>query len=86
MMVTLVSDRIDKEELIRILGERGIEGRPFFYPLSSLPAYGSRDASAENPVAYRLSPHAINLPSALSLTRAQVRQVCAAVKAAPGFR
>lgn len=83
-MVTVVSDRIAKEAAIASLREREIDARPFFYPLSSLPAYGAHDRSAENPVAYRLSPHAINLPSALNLTESQVAEVCAALKAVLG--
>lgn len=69
-----------KEELIRRLAAAGIASRPFFYPLSSLPAYAgspqSAPAQARNAVAYRLSPYGINLPSALSLDRATVAQVC----------
>jgi perosamine synthetase len=82
-MVTIVGQAVEKEEMIRVLGERGIDSRPFFYPLSSLPAYA---AKADNPVAYRLSPHAINLPSALNLTEGQVADVCEAVKAVLGVR
>lgn len=82
-MVTLVAEAMDKEEMMRVLGVQGIDSRPFFYPLSSLPAYL---AKADNPVAYGLSPHAINLPSALNLTEGQVAEVCQAVKAALGIR
>jgi perosamine synthetase len=69
--------------LIRAMAERGIDTRPLFYPLSSLPAYASlagRRGAAENPVAYGLSPRGLNLPSALNLTRAQVKHVCDTLK------
>jgi len=62
------------------LGEAGISTRPFFHPLSSIPAYASapdagraRDA---NVVSRHLGDHGFNLPSALSLTEDDVDYVC----------
>jgi hypothetical protein len=59
--------------------------RPFFYPLSSLPAYdGTREADEarrHNLAAYFLGPRGINLPSAPTLTRNDVAYVGAALKA-----
>ena len=64
--------------------QRQIDSRPFFHPLSSLPAYAqleeSARARARNVVSYRVSPRAINLPSPLNLTEAQAERVCAAVR------
>ena len=43
-MSTLVWDQavgVSKVEMIRQLKELGIDTRPFFYPLSSLPAYAA---------------------------------------------
>jgi perosamine synthetase len=69
-MVTAVLDPrygLEKERLISLLGAKGIDCRPFFYPLSSLPAYAAlpqaREAQGKNHVAYKLSPYALNLPS-----------------------
>jgi perosamine synthetase len=71
---------IEKGELMSRLASEGIDSRPFFHPLSSLPAYrgttSAEGAAQRCPVAYALSPHGINLPSALSLTEAQVGRVC----------
>jgi len=71
---------ITKERLGAMLAEDGIDTRPFFYPLSSLPAYADSPqvgvAAARNPVAYDLCARGINLPSALNLTRDQVAYVC----------
>jgi perosamine synthetase len=86
-MVTVILDAtlgIEKEPLMAKLKERGIASRPFFYPLSSLPAYAGQ-AEAErarqrNRASYALSPWGVNLPSALSLTREQVRRVCDVLK------
>jgi perosamine synthetase len=73
---------LDKRQLMNGLARAGIDTRPFFHPLSSLPAYAhlpqTRDAAMRNPNAYRLSPRGINLPSGLQLTRPDVDRVCAA--------
>ena len=86
-MVTVVLDQsleLPKERVIELLGERGIDSRPFFYPLSSLPAYAAlvseRPIQTGGRVSYRISPYGVNLPSALSLTREQVICVCDALK------
>jgi len=64
--------------------EHGIDVRPFFHPMSSLPAFekypGVGDAKRDNIVAYSLSPRAFNLPSALQLSEAQVDRVCSLLR------
>ena len=81
-MVTAVLDPMldwPKEKLMTALDQEGIDSRPMFHPLSSLPAYaGQAQAAAarkRNAVSYRLSPWGINLPSALCLEQAQVARV-----------
>lgn len=70
----------DKDRLQAALSRANIDTRPVFRPLSSLPAYSDtpegRRARDANPVAHRVSPWAINLPSALSLTETDVHRVC----------
>ena len=87
-MVTAVLDEalgLRKERLMGLLASEGIDCRPFFHPLSSLPAYArspqAEAARARNSVCYALSPFAINLPSALNLTREQIQRVAAALRA-----
>ncbi|HVX96325.1 MAG TPA: DegT/DnrJ/EryC1/StrS family aminotransferase [Polyangia bacterium] len=86
MVTAIVDPKIDlpKLRLMELLGESNIDVRPFFFPLSSLPAYKAMGGEAvwrgRNPVAYRLSAQAVNLPSALNLTRDDVSRVCAALK------
>jgi perosamine synthetase len=62
----------------------GIDVRPFFHPMSSLPAFAEypkvREAQASNRAAYSISPRAFNLPSALQLSEAQVDRVCSLLK------
>ena len=71
---------IPKEELIAGFKKRNIDTRPFFYPLSSLPAYDhleqAKIARQQNKVAYQISPQSINLPCALNMTEEQVHFVC----------
>jgi perosamine synthetase len=87
-MSTVVLDSrlgITKEALIPALKNAGIDSRPFFSPLSSLPAFcrtaQAEAARARNSVAYALTPFAINLPSALNLSRADVGRVCETLRA-----
>ncbi len=74
----------NKVRLAQRLAEFGIDTRPFFHPLSSLPAYAhlphAATASRRNAIAYEISPHGINLPCALSITRDQVELVCSAIR------
>ena len=81
-MVTAVIDQrlgIRKERLVQLMGESNIDCRPFFYPLSSLPAYEdseqARLARESNKTSYEVSPYGINLPSALNLTEEHVAYV-----------
>jgi perosamine synthetase len=82
-MVTLMLDPsygLTKEQIRRHLDERGIDTRPFFHPLSSLPAYAQLGPRRENAVAYRISPYGVNLPSSLALTKGDVARVADAVR------
>jgi perosamine synthetase len=82
-MSTVVLDPalgVTKDILIPRLKAQGIDVRPFFHPLSAIPAF--RDlpeaaaARAHNKNSYAITPFGINLPSALSLDRGQVKSVC----------
>lgn len=87
-MTTAVLDPalgLDKKTLIQHLSDRGIDSRPFFHPLSSIPALRSHasaaDARVRNTHAYGISPWGINLPSALSLEPDDALWVSCVVKA-----
>ena len=84
-MVTAILDEklgVKKGDLIERLKEKGIDARPFFYPLSTLPPYQGvlPQPQPENTVSLRLSPFAVNLPSALNLTQEQVIYVTEGLK------
>jgi perosamine synthetase len=86
-MVTVIVDSalgLEKEYLIEMMKAEEIDCRPFFYPLSSLPAYEkqAQHAQERNCVSYRLSPYGVNLPSGLQMTQEGVARVCSALKSA----
>lgn len=85
-MTTLIVDEglgMRKEDLGAELAHAGVTTRPFFHPLSSLPAYAglpsARGDAERNVVSYRLSPWGINLPSALKLEESDVDSVVSAL-------
>jgi perosamine synthetase len=92
-MTTLVIDPcfgLTKEDVLARLSAAGVDARPFFYPLSSLPAYANTFQAAaareRNRESYRISPWGVNLPSALALTEQQVEYVCHVIRSIVGNR
>ena len=87
-MSTVVLDptfELGKVEFGKQLADRGVDTRPFFHPLSSIPAY-EHDAEAmkarvRNEASYRVSPNGVNLPCGLNLTREQAAFVCDQIRA-----
>jgi perosamine synthetase len=82
-MVTAIVDpslRMTKTDLLGRMSSDGIDCRPFFYPLSSLPAYSGTPratlARERNVHAYALSEAGLNLPSGFNMTREKVAYVC----------
>ena len=71
-----------KEAVMEALKSKGVASRPFFHPLSSIPAYRDTPqaaaARARNAASYRVCPNAVNLPSALCLTEDDVDRACTA--------
>jgi perosamine synthetase len=78
------STGVTGEQLGAALADEGIDTRPFFLPLSSLPAYdgtaGAARAQQRNPVSVRLAREGRNLPSALNLREEDVDRTCEAVR------
>jgi len=71
---------LDKNRIWSHLKEHNIASRPFFSPLSSLPAYAnlpqSQMGQSQNSVSYAICPYGINLPSAYEVSEEQVNYVC----------
>lgn len=85
-MVTAIFDEkfgLEKGRLMELMNEQNIDCRPFFHPLSSLPAYegleSAKVAAKNNSVGYGISPRAINLPCGMNLTEELVKYVCGAL-------
>ncbi len=68
-----------RDELMAKLKERGIDSRPFFYPMHQLPMYSEGYSDKDFPVAVELSRRGINLPSSVKLSEDDIRRVCAAI-------
>ncbi len=64
---------LSRDDLILALRDRGIDSRPFFHSLDTLPPYA---AAAPLPQALRLSRTGLNLPSSPRLSDAQVDYIC----------
>jgi perosamine synthetase len=85
-MVTVVLDPalgLPKAELMRRFKEKNIDTRPFFSPLSSIPAYAGTEqgrlAARRNTVSYAIAPWGLNLPCGLDMTEAKADRVCTAL-------
>jgi perosamine synthetase len=81
-MVLGKSHGMDKLTAMQKLEAIGVPSRPFFYPLSSIPAYAGLREKYEplNPVSYDVSARGISLPGAATVTEEQVERVCQGIK------
>jgi perosamine synthetase len=77
MVSFLVESALVRDELRNSLLSMGIETRPFFSPIHTLPMYLSSDPF---PVAEDLSLRGVNLPSFPDLTPAELEWICSAIK------
>jgi perosamine synthetase len=76
-----------REGLIPYLLEQGIDTRPVYYPIHTMPPYLDGSNKNDFPVAERVSQGGINLPTWAGLNREDVQYVCAKViEYTKGFR
>lgn len=68
-----------RDAAIAHLAERGIETRPLFYPMHTLPPYTADSAGRSFPVADRLSRSGLTLPTWAGLVHDDVEYVAAAL-------
>lgn len=64
-------DESQRDELINRLKMKGIDSRPFFYPMSQMPMYDH----VNTPVTYKIFQRGLNLPSYFDLTKKDVDRV-----------
>lgn len=86
-MVTVILDPsfgMDKFALMNAFRERNIDTRPFFSPLSSLPAFADKPESSAHmpaqPAGEIISRSGVNLPSGYHMTEELVGIVCRAAR------
>jgi perosamine synthetase len=65
-----------RDDLMAALDDAGIETRPFFYPLHTLPMYRGDNEDKSFPVAEDLGRRGLNLPSSATLRRDEVAYIC----------
>ncbi|MEU5564185.1 DegT/DnrJ/EryC1/StrS family aminotransferase [Micromonospora musae] len=73
-------DGASRDELARMLDRLGVDTRPFFVPVSALPAYGGD--SAAQPVSTDLGQRGINLPTYADLADTDVKVIVERVRRA----
>jgi perosamine synthetase len=78
MFSILVNNSEDRDPLRKMLEENGIETRPLFYPVHTMPMYSKE--YHRFPVAESLGWRGINLPSYPDLTEEQVDYICNLIK------
>lgn len=66
---------MSRDELASRLLRNGIETRPMFYPLHSMPAFSRYAEQAYFPVAENLAPRGLSFPSAVTLTDACLENI-----------
>ena len=70
---------ISRDELIYLLKKRGIETRPFFYPIHIMPPYTTCKSNINN-IAKNISLKGINLPSSSALKDSELQYVTECLK------
>lgn len=78
-MTSVVFDEhgpVPRDTVMARLADAGIETRPFFHPMHTLPMYQHLAKERSFPVAERLAVHGINLPSSATLSDEDVAFVC----------
>ena len=78
MVSVLVPEAEDRDPLRETLRNEGIETRPLFYPVHSMPVYSA--AFQRHPVAESLGWRGINLPSYPGLSEEAVIEICKTIK------
>lgn len=78
MYCVLIRDKfgMHRDNLIDRLEKKGVETRPFFYPVHVLPPYKNNERF---PVAEGISRKGMNLPSGVGLTKEDIRKVVNAI-------
>lgn len=86
MVCAILPHRVSQEAVTLELRRNGVDTRPFFHPLHTLPPYkGCRAIGMKGegcPVAEQLAARGINLPSSVRITRDDVEYIASVIKRA----
>jgi len=87
LICALLHPGVSRETVTSELRCKGVDTRPFFHPMHTLPPYRERFRCVSRdgdgcPVAERLAASGINLPSAVTLQREDVAYICQALETA----
>lgn len=76
------SHGVHKDYIMAELTKMGLPSRPFFYPLTLLPAFGAKieEGRKNSPVAYDISERGINLPCAFTVDEEQISKMSEGIK------
>jgi perosamine synthetase len=74
MFSLLLKDSSKRDDLREYLKSNGIETRPLFYPVHTMPMYSQK--YEKHPIAEKLGWSGINLPSYPDLTKEDVYEIC----------
>ncbi len=66
LVCVLLDETVNRENYIKRLKEKGIDGRPFFYPLSDMKIY-TPYCKNKTPITHKISKSGLNLPTYESL-------------------
>lgn len=78
MYSILVEDSKDRDPLREFLESEGIETRPLFYPVHTMPMYSNK--FQKHPIAEKIGWSGINLPSWPGLEKEQVKFICETIE------
>jgi perosamine synthetase len=78
MCSILLEDTNVRDNLRKIMLERGIETRPVFYPIHQMPMYSCKGESYPN--AEEISKRGMNLPSYPDLSLSELHFICSTIK------
>lgn len=81
------SHGMTRDKALTEVPKMGLPVRPFFYPLTFLPAFNrEEEGRRNNPVSYDVSEHGITLPCALNLTDDDLDEYCRGLRRLLGFQ
>jgi perosamine synthetase len=85
LYTVLIDDgfKISRNRVMQELALRGIETRPVFYPISSMPPY-RKGRKQRFSVAERISKRGLSLPSSPLLNKGDIRRICAVFRQLAG--